>query len=96
MEAWSPFQLGFFEGVFIGNYDKFPELNQTLEQLGEKYETTPSAIAATWILRHPANIQLIAGTTNRMRMADIIKGSEIQLSREEWYRLYLNRGHILP
>ncbi|WP_139892228.1 MULTISPECIES: aldo/keto reductase family oxidoreductase [unclassified Bacillus (in: firmicutes)] len=96
IQAWSPFQYGFFEGVFIGNDEKFPELNETLTELADKYETTPTAIAAAWILRHPANIQLIAGTTNQKRMADIIRGNELQLSREEWYRLYLNSGHILP
>lgn len=96
IQAWSPFQYGFFEGVFIGNHEKFPELNQSLQELAEKYETTPTAIAAAWILRHPANIQLIAGTTNQNRMSEIIKGSAIKLNREEWYRLYLNSGHILP
>ena len=96
IQAWSPFQYGFFEGVFIGNHKKFPELNQTLTELADKYETTPTANAAAWILRHPANIQLNAGTTNQCRMGEIIKGSKIQLSREEWYRLYLNSGHILP
>ena len=36
IQAWSPFQYGFFEGVFIGN-EKFPELNQMLNELAEKY-----------------------------------------------------------
>ncbi|PQD96755.1 aldo/keto reductase [Pradoshia eiseniae] len=96
IQAWSPFQYGFFEGVFIGNQDKFPELNQTLTELAEKYDTTPTAIATAWILRHPAKIQMIAGTTNQGRMEEIVNGSEIQLSREEWYRLYMSSGHILP
>jgi len=96
IQAWSPFQYGFFEGVFIGNQEKFPELNQTLTELAEKYDTTPTAIATAWILRHPAKIQMIAGTTNQGRMEEIVNGSEIQLSREEWYRLYISSGHILP
>ena len=96
VQAWSPFQYGFFEGVFIGNHKQFPELNQTLTILANKYEASPTAIAAAWILRHPAKIQLIAGTTNQERMGEILRGSEIRLSREEWYRLYLNSGHILP
>ena len=96
IQAWSPFQYGFFEGVFIGNQDKFPELNQTLTELAEKYDTTPTAIVTAWILRHPAKIQMIAGTTNQGRMEEIVNGSEIQLSREEWYRLYMSSGHILP
>lgn len=96
IQAWSPFQCGFFEGIFLGNNEKYPELNKTLEEISQKYDTTPTAIATAWILRHPANIQMIAGTTNTERMSEIIKGSEIRLEREEWYRLYLSSGHILP
>ena len=96
IQAWSPFQYGFFEGIFLGNNEKYPELNKTLEEISQKYDTTPTAIATAWILRHPANIQMIAGTTNTERMSEIIKGSEIRLEREEWYRLYLSSGHILP
>lgn len=96
IQAWSPFQYGFFEGIFLGNNGKYPELNKTLEEISEKYHTTPTAIATAWILRHPANIQMIAGTTNTERMGEIIQGSEIRLEREEWYRLYLSSGHILP
>ena len=96
LQAWSPFQYGFFEGIFIGNNDKFPELNKTLNALGEKYNVTPTAIATAWILRHPAKIQMIAGTTNINRMKEIISGSDITLERDEWYKLYLDSGHILP
>ena len=96
IQAWSPFQYGFFKGIFLGNNEKYPELNKTLEEISQKYDTTPTAIATAWILRHPANIQMIAGTTNTERMSEIIKGSEIRLEREEWYRLYLSSGHILP
>lgn len=96
IQAWSPFQYGFFEGIFLGNNEKYPELNKALEEISQKYDTTPTAIATAWILRHPANIQMIAGTTNTERVSEIIKGSEIRLEREEWYRLYLSSGHILP
>ena len=96
IQAWSPFQYGFFKGIFLGNNEKYPELNKALEEISQKYDTTPTAIATAWILRHPANIQMIAGTTNTERMSEIIKGSEIRLEREEWYRLYLSSGHILP
>ena len=59
IQAWSPYQYGFFEGVFIGN-EKFPELNEKLTELADKYQTTPTGIASAWILRHPANMQVIA------------------------------------
>lgn len=96
MQAWSPFQYGNWEGVFIGNREKFPKLNDTLDELADKYGVTPTGIAAAWILRHPANIQMIAGTTKKDRMQEILDGSEVDLSREEWYRLYQDAGHILP
>lgn len=94
IQAWSPYQYGFFEGVFIGN-EKFPELNQALDNLAEKYGTTPTGLAAAWILRHPANMQVIAGTMNPGRIEEIAKASEIQLTREDWYELY-RAGNILP
>ena len=95
IQAWSPFQYGFFEGVFIGS-EKYPELNKNLEKLAKKYGITPSGIATAWILRHPAKIQMIAGTTKISRLQEIIDGSKVTLSREEWYKLYLSAGHILP
>ena len=95
IQAWSPYQYGFFEGVFIGN-EKFPELNQALDNLAEKYGTTPTGLAAAWILRHPANMQVIAGTMNPGRIEEIAKSSEIQLTREDWYELYRAAGNILP
>lgn len=95
IQTWSPFQYGMFEGTFIGS-DKFPELNQVLSEIGQKYDITPTGVAAAWILRHPAHMQLIAGTTKTGRMAQICQGADVTLSREDWYKLYLAAGHILP
>ncbi len=95
MQAWSPFQFGFFEGVFIDN-DKFPELNATLQKMGEKYGVSKSAIAVAWILRHPAKIQTIAGTMNLERLTDICTAGNINLDRLDWYEIYLSAGNKLP
>ena len=95
IQAWSPFQYGMFEGVFLGN-EKFAELNKVIDNLAEKYNVTNSAIAVAWILRHPAGIQTIVGTTNKDRIAQISKASEIRLTREEWYALYMAAGNKLP
>lgn len=95
IQAWSPFQYGMFEGVFLGN-EKFEELNKVIDNLAEKYNVTNSAIAVAWILRHPAGIQTIVGTTNKDRIAQISKASEIRLTREEWYALYMAAGNKLP
>jgi len=95
IQAWSPYQYGFFEGTFIDN-PKFPELNKKLNELAEKYNVSSTAIATAWILRHPAKIQTIVGTTNENRLRDICTASNIQLTREEWYSLYIAAGNQLP
>lgn len=95
LQAWSPFQYGFFAGVFVDN-PKFPELNKVLEELAQAYGVSKSAICVAWILRHPAKMQVIVGTTNEARLREICAASGICLSREDWYKLYLAAGHKLP
>jgi len=95
IQAWSPFQYGFFEGVFLDN-DKFPELNQKIDDIAAAKGVTNSAIAVAWILRHPAKIQTIVGTTNASRLKDICKASGVELTRQEWYEIYRAAGNKLP
>ncbi|GAA4080228.1 aldo/keto reductase [Amphibacillus indicireducens] len=95
IQPWSPFQYGFFEGVFIDN-DKFPEVNQKLQHYADKYNVTKTTIAIAWLLRHPAKMQPIVGTMNRERLKEIAKAAEITLLREEWYDLYRTAGNRLP
>ena len=95
IQPWSPFQYGFFEGVFIGS-DKYPELNKKLDELAEKYSVTATTIAVAWLLRHPANFQPIIGTMNLTRLADCVKACDIQITRQEWYDIYLSTGNMLP
>lgn len=96
IQAWSPFQSGFFEGPFLGDLEKFPKLNEVIDNIAEKYNVTNTAIATAWITRHPANIQVILGTTNVNRLRDACKGSDIPLTREEWYQIYKAAGNIVP
>jgi predicted oxidoreductase len=95
IQTWSPFQYGYFEGVFLDN-DKFPELNKTVNQIAEKYNVTNTTIAIAWLLRHPAHMQTVIGTMNENRLEEICKASEIYLTREEWYQIYLSAGNKLP
>lgn len=95
IQAWSPFQVGFFQGTFLGNPD-YPELNAVLAKYAEKYNCTKSAIAVAWILRHPAKIQVIAGTCNPIHLREIAEADRIELSRIEWYDIYRKSGHTLP
>ena len=95
IQTWSPFQHGFFEGTFLEN-EKFPELNRTIDALAEAKGVTNTAIAIAWILRHPARMQAIVGTTNPGRLKDICRASGITLSRAEWYEIYGAAGNKLP
>ncbi len=95
LQAWSPFQKGFQDGVFIDSPDH-PELNAELGRLAAKYGVTPTAIAVAWITRHPAGIQVVLGTTKPQRVADAAAGSDIPLTRGEWYGLIQAAGHSVP
>lgn len=95
IQAWSPFQYGMFEGVFLGS-EKFPELNQKIQEIAGKYGVSDTTIAAAWILRHPANMQVLSGTMNQKRFAQICQAADISLTREEWYSIYMAAGNILP
>lgn len=95
LQAWSPFQYGFFEGVFIDN-DKFKELNIVLDRIAKEKAVSKSVLSVAWILRHPAKMQTVLGTTNLERLKDICKASNIELSRPEWYEIYRAAGNKLP
>ncbi|EOH72543.1 aldo/keto reductase [Enterococcus malodoratus] len=95
IQAWSPFQYGFFEGVFVDN-EKFPELNELLAKLAKKYDTNKNAIATAWILRHPANMQVILGTMNPKRIKESAAGGDVTLTKQEWYDVYFAAGNDLP
>ncbi len=95
IQPWSPFQYGFFEGVFLDNV-KFPELNQKIDALAKAKGVTNTAIAIAWILRHPARMQPIVGTTNPGRVKDICQASGVTLTRPEWYEIYIAAGNKLP
>ena len=95
IQAWSPFQYGMFEGVFLDN-DKFPEVNAKINEIAALKGVSNTVIATAWILRHPAKIQTIVGTTNAARLKDICKASDVNLTRQEWYEIYIAAGNKLP
>lgn len=95
IQAWSPFQAGFFTGVFLGSPD-YPELNAVIDRLAAKYDVPAIAIATAWITRHPANMQVVLGTTNPERVAGAAQGSDIPLTRPEWYELFRAAGYRVP
>jgi predicted oxidoreductase len=95
VQAWSPFQAGFFTGVFLGNPD-FPELNAVVDRLAAAYDVPAEAIATAWITRHPARTQVVLGTTTPERITAAAKGADVELTRPEWYELYRAAGYLVP
>ncbi len=95
IQAWSPLQHGMFQGMFIDN-PEFPEMNKVLGELANQYGVTKAAIAIAWILRHPAKMQVIAGTMNPVHLTEMAEACKIDLTHEDWYKLYLSSGKFLP
>ncbi|WP_322907487.1 aldo/keto reductase [Paenibacillus campi] len=100
LQAWSPLARGKFSGLKV---DQEPEhIRQTaalVQRMADEKETTAEAIVLGWLMRHPALIQPIIGTTNPKRIAacqDAERQAE-QMSRDEWYLLYTSaRGQMVP
>ena len=95
IQAWSPFQAGFFTGVFLGNPD-YPELNAVIDRLAAAYDVPAEAIATAWLTRHPAQLQVVLGTTSPERLTAAARGADVVLTRPEWYELYRAAGHLIP
>ncbi|WEV69496.1 aldo/keto reductase [Bifidobacterium sp. ESL0775] len=95
IQAWSPFQFGFFGGVFIDN-PKYPELNKTLQRVADAHGVSKNAIAVAWILRHPAKMQVLLGSMTPSRLREMMAGADVEISAQEWYDLYVAAGNDLP
>ena len=95
IQAWSVLQFGYFKGNFVGN-EKFQALNQVLDRLAIKYGVTSSTIAISWILRYPAKMQAVVGTTNPKHLREVSQVANFSLTRKEWYEIYLAAGNNLP
>lgn len=96
LQAWSPLQNAAADGIFLDDRKNYAELNDLFDELATTYDVAPAAIAVAWITRHPANIQVVAGTTNPQHLRDSADGSDIPLTRPEWYRLFSAAKHRLP
>lgn len=95
IQAWSPLRYGLLEGVYLDD-PRFASLNACLARIAGERGVAKSAIVAAWILRHPAAMQVVTGTSNARRLLEMAEGAQIELSRAEWYEIYLSAGNRLP
>lgn len=96
IQPWSPFQVGMQKKGLFFDHPDFGELNEVLHRLASEKSVAREAIAIAWILRHPAHMQPIIGSMNPDRIEAICEASNISLSREEWYEIYLSGNYPIP
>jgi predicted oxidoreductase len=98
IQSWGSLCQGLYTGGDLTNASQ-ADINTSIlvNKLAALYDTTPEAIVLAWLLRHPALIQPIIGTTNVERIAASWGALNVTLSREHWYALYVSaKGHELP
>ena len=95
IQPWSPYQVDLSQGLFIKHPD-YQQLTQTLNAMADSKGITLEALVIAWILRHPAKMQPIVGSMNPERIASLCRGTEIELTRQEWYKIYRSAGNSLP
>jgi predicted oxidoreductase len=89
IQAWSPVAHGRIAKAASGQGD--PRMNSaaaSAKALAAKKGVSMDAILVAWLLRHPAGIQPIIGTTNTDRIKEACVADKVELTREEWYELF--------
>lgn len=99
LQAWGPLAQGKYSGRPLG--DEEPEAVRStarlVQKLAEEKGTTPEAVVLSWLMTHPAAIQPVIGTVNPKRIAACKDADKLELTRKEWYDLYVSsRGVRLP
>ena len=70
--------------------------NDALQRIADDHGTTKTAVAINWVLRYPAKMQALVGTTRPERIRESAAACDWVMSREEWYEVYICAGHQLP
>jgi predicted oxidoreductase len=98
LQAWGCLAQGRFSEQGLNSEDEnVRATSKYVQQLSEKYGVTSEAIVLAFLLRHPAGIQPVIGTTNLDRIRASVAASKVNLTREEWYNLFVySRGQALP
>ena len=98
IQSWGSLAQGLFSGRDIQNQPaNIHATAELVSALAAEYQVAKEAIVLAWLMKHPANIQPVIGTTNSERIIACAQANSISLSREHWYALYVSaRGHELP
>ncbi len=100
--AWSPVAGGMLAagGSVKADHPRRAAMLETvklLDELAEKYSTNRTAMALAWLMRHPSGINPIVGSTNPDHIRQAAQADDVEISREDWYRLYIAaRGERMP
>lgn len=98
LQAWGSLAWGRLTG---GNKQPLSEAEAKaaalVAEMAQQKGVSGEAILVAWLLRHPAKVQPVIGTTKPARIAASCEGDGVELTREEWYRLFVaGRGDRLP
>jgi predicted oxidoreductase len=98
LQAWGPLAWGQLTGRALENpAPNVVKAAGVVQELAQQKGLSGEAILVAWVLRHPAKIQAIIGTTQPGRIAAACQAGGIELTRAEWYRLFIaGRGEELP
>ena len=98
LQSWGSLSQGIYSGRPL--HDATAAVQQTarlVASLAADYQVSKEAIVLAWLMRHPANIQPVIGTTNVERIKACAQAPQLELTREQWYALYIAaRGEELP
>ena len=98
LQAWGPLAQGLFSGRSLEDQpENIVQTAAMIKQLADEKGTTPESIVLSWLMTHPAAIQPVIGTVNPQRIAACADADKLELTRKEWYDLYVSsRGTRLP
>ncbi len=80
--AWSPLGAYYKEGE-----GQYTPLQEQLRKMGDKYGATPTQLLLAWIMKHPASIHPVVGTTRKERISEAVEAASIELDLEDWFML---------
>lgn len=101
VQAWSPLARGFLSGLEADennpHHERIKKVQDELQIIAHQHDTNIAAISLAWLMRIPGFVQPIIGTTNPQRIKDAAEADKVDLSRDDWYRLFhAAREHRLP